>query len=137
MPSFKLGQSQEEGSYSGTIVSDKVCLEAAACVDGIEYLDSTTDDVCVSLFGIAPLPDSSSPNLITAIKDQKLIKSSRMTLYLDWNESDSRIDIGEARADLIKGDWTEHYAQYGKGSSGASSLNMTGFHYNGVSYLAQ
>ena len=137
MPSFKLGQSQEEGSYSGSIVSDRVCLETATCADCIEYFDSTTDDVCVSLFGIAPLPDSSSPNLITAIKDQNLIDSSRMTLYFDWNESDWRMVIGEARADLIKGDWTEHYAQYGKGSFGAPSLNMTGFHYNGVSYLAQ
>ena len=59
-----------------------------------------------------------------------------MTLYLSWNDTESRIDVGQTNTSLINGDWTYHDTHFENSDEDSSpSFSMTNFTYNGTEYM--
>ena len=60
-----------ETDCTGILVKDKVCFDSDTCVNDYEFFVATTSSACNNLLGIGPSQDSSRPNLINALVNDK------------------------------------------------------------------
>ena len=60
-----------------------------------------------------------------------------MTMYLDWDEKASMLDLGISNSEYIYGNWSDHNITFinSASPSKAVSFNMSSFKFNDTEYL--
>ena len=124
-----------ETDYTGILVKDKVCFDSDTCVNDYEFFVATTSSACNNLLGLGPSQDSSRPNLINALVNDKKVDGNKVTLYLNWDESGQKLDVGTSNKDLIHGDYSYHSTSFENDDASSPSFQLTNFTYNGTQYM--
>ena len=79
-----------------------------------------------------------APNLIEGLFAAKKINANKMTMYLDWDEKASMLDLGISNSEYIYGNWSDHNVTFINSASPSQvvSFNMNSFKFNGTEFLS-
>ena len=130
---------RNDNNYEGMQVKDTVCLGEGSdlCVDQFEFFAQTTNSACKNMFGVQPSLGSGTPNLIEGLFLAGKINANKMTMYLDWAETESMLDLGISNSEYIYGNWSNHNITFTNSASPskAVSFELDSFKFNGTEYL--
>ena len=58
-----------------------------------------------------------------------------MTMYLDWDQKESMLDLGMFNSEYISGNWSNHNISFTNSVTPSASFSMSSFKFNDTEYL--